>query len=658
VLEELVSRYQHHRSFGGVALQLSADGYAQLPGADWGYDSRTLARFQRDSGVKLPSGESRFAERAELLQGRERQKWLHWRANALSLFYRRVQAQTAAQKPQARLYLAGARLFERPELARELEPVLTRSATKNQDVLLAVGIDPELYRELNDVVLLRPQRIAPLDSLPQQAANLEVNLDANLDRQFAGAAHGGGLFYHETQEARLESFDAKSPFKRTYAWLGAQPAPSGVENRRRFVHALASLDAKAFFDGGRMLPLGQEGELDDLIAVYRQLPDEPFETVTAGNRIDLAGERPLAADAAESQSSQPITVRTLSSSGRTYVYMVNDSPWQASVNVAVDMPDCGVRNLNPADRRAPALKGEGRKRTWTVALEPYGIFGAAFTAPGVKLSHPQVSLDDRVASQLTKAIEDLYQRAAVLKEPPPLEVLHNRGFEQAPSKGVPIPGWEATPGSIQFTGGEAHSGKYAAKLSSDGKPATLLSAPFPAPRTGWLSVFVWLRKADAAQQPALWLSLEGRLGGQSYVRKAPVGQGADAQPLTGEWARFQFVFPELPTTGVSPLRLRFHLERAGDVWIDDIEMFDLEKLDARKSLALAMSIQLTELKLKKRQYADCLQLLEGYWPRYLTSNVQLTNHPVDRQPTLPQKSPATTATKPSMFERLKNSFKR
>jgi hypothetical protein len=656
VFKELVARYEHHRSFGGVALQLSADGYAQLPGADWGFDDKTLARFQRDAGVKLPAGRDRFDERAELLRVRERQKWLRWRANALSLFYRRVQAEVAALRPQARLYLAGARLFDRPELARDLEPVLSRSATKNQDVLLSVGIDPELYRELDDIVLLRPQRVAPLDSLPQQAANLEVNLDANLDRQFGGSRHGGGLFYHEPQEARLESFDGKSPFKRTYVWLGTQPAPSGVENRRRFIHALASLDAKAIVDGGRMLPLGQERELDDLIAVYCQLPDQPFETISGGSPADAADERPPSTGAAETQSTQPVTIRTLSFRGRTYVYMVNDSPWKASVQLSVDMPDCGVRSLNPADRRAPALEGSGRKRSWAVSLEPYGIFGAAFTAPGVKLSHPQVSLDDRVGSQLKDAIEDLFERAAVLKEPPLLDVLQNPGFERASPKG--IAGWEASPRDIELDARQPHSGKYALKLSSDGEPATVLSASFPAPRTGFLSVFVWLRKADAAKQPALWLSLEGRLGEQNYIRKAPVGQGPDARPLSGEWARIQFVFPELPTAGMSPLRLRFHLERAGEVWIDDIEMFDLEKLDHRQSLALAMSIGLARLKLDKRQYADCLQLLEGYWPRYLTSNVQLTNHRVARPPTSPQKPPAATATKRSMINRLKDSFKR
>ncbi|HUY91240.1 MAG TPA: hypothetical protein VMV10_21055 [Pirellulales bacterium] len=655
VLEELTARYSGHRSFGGVAVQLSADGYAQLPGADWGYDDQTLARFQRDSGVKLPAGPERFAERVELLQGRDRQTWLRWRAGALSLFYRRAQAELATEKPHARLYLAGARLFERLELKRELEPVLSRSATKNQDVLLSLGIDPELFRDLDDVVLLRPQRIAPLDSLSQQAANLEVNLDSNLDRQFAGAAHGGSLFYHEPQEARLESFDAKSPFTRTYAWLAAQPLPSGAENRRRFVHALAALDAQAIFDGGRMLPLGQERELDDLIAVYRQLPEALFETLSA-SPATATSEAPRSSGlGAEGLTTQPVTIRTLSLAGRTYAYMVNDSPWNASVKVSVDMPDCGVRSLNPTRRRVPALEGEGHDRTWTIALEPYDVFGAVFTSPSVKFSNPQVSLDERIASQLMDEIDDLFERATVLKDPPPLDVLQNAGFEQTAPGGVA--GWDATPASVKLDAANPHSGKYAVKLSSGGGPATFASAAFPAPRTGWLSVSVWLRTADAARQPPLWLLLEGRFAGQSYVRKAPVGQGLNAKPLKSAWSQYVFVFPELPTEGISPLRLRFHLERAGDVWIDDIELCDLEKLNDRQSLALAMSIQLARLKLDKRQYADCRQLLEGYWPRYLTSNVQLTNRPIDSRPPERREPPPVVEPKPSMVDRLKGLFR-
>ena len=69
------------------------------------------------------------------------------------------------------------------------------------------------------------------------------------------------------------------------------------------------------FDGGWLLPLGQEDSLHDLISVYRDLPAAPFTT--------------LESDA------QPIVIRTLNRGEQTYFYLVNDSPWAASVTTAI-----------------------------------------------------------------------------------------------------------------------------------------------------------------------------------------------------------------------------------------------------------------------------------------------------------------------------------
>ena len=53
-VRELVRRYAGHASFRGLALRLSAYGYAQLPGPDWGMDDATIARFEHDTGVQVP----------------------------------------------------------------------------------------------------------------------------------------------------------------------------------------------------------------------------------------------------------------------------------------------------------------------------------------------------------------------------------------------------------------------------------------------------------------------------------------------------------------------------------------------------------------------------------------------------------------------------
>ncbi len=91
-----------------------------------------------------------------------------------------------------------------------------------------------------------------------------------------------------------------------------------MHNRERFVHSLAVLDCQAMFDGGWMLPLGQEESIADLVSVYRELPGKRFET--------LPGEI------------QPVVVRTLVQDGQTFVYIVNDSPWPVTLKLRVNAP--------------------------------------------------------------------------------------------------------------------------------------------------------------------------------------------------------------------------------------------------------------------------------------------------------------------------------
>ncbi len=82
VLSELVTRYADHPSFSGVALELSPDTYMHLPGELWGLDDATIARFERETKVRIPSGAAdRFAARAAFLAGEGHKRWLDWRSD-------------------------------------------------------------------------------------------------------------------------------------------------------------------------------------------------------------------------------------------------------------------------------------------------------------------------------------------------------------------------------------------------------------------------------------------------------------------------------------------------------------------------------------------------------------------------------------------------
>ena len=272
VLRELAERYARHPSFAGMAVRLSADGYAQLPGPDWGLDDATIAQFERDTKLVLPGeGPQRFAQRSAFLaQPANRPAWLEWRAAQLGKFYRRAADELATLRPGSRLYLAGAGMLGGAELEAELRPALPRRSNV-ADALLSVGIDGRyLQDDASRIVLLRLERVRSEANLGTRAADIEISQMGDFDRYFQTAGTPGSLFFHQPSEIHVPSFDQRGPFQPSYAWLVSQPVPAGEQNRRRFVHSLATLDAQVMIDGGWLLPMGQEEATRGLAAAYRR----------------------------------------------------------------------------------------------------------------------------------------------------------------------------------------------------------------------------------------------------------------------------------------------------------------------------------------------------------------------------------------------------
>jgi hypothetical protein len=154
------------------------------------------------------------------------------------------------------------------------------------------------------------------------------------------------------------------------------------------------------------------------------------------------------------------------------------------------------------------------------------------------------------------------------------------------------------------------------------------SEPFQPPSTGRIVVLAWIRTRDRQQQPPFRLAIDGLLNGQSYYRFAPLGTdisaqtrkptGQDTQPLSDSWSESPFLLPieDLPTSGLTELLIGFDLMGEGEVWIDDVQVFDLyfqqNELDE-----LLKNAAMADLHLGKGQVAQCARYLDGYWPRFL-----------------------------------------
>ena len=623
VVVELVDRYRESPAFGGVAIRLSPDTYAQFPDAMWGADRRTVQRFLVETDSSISSHDE--ASWPERLQGRQREAWLAWRAEQLAEFYRALENDVTDRVPTARLYLAGADMLHAPALRSELLPRLPNRRDLSQ-VLLRVGIDPGRYADSERTVLLRPKRLAPLISLEEQAVNLQLRHSAEMDSLFAKAAVGserlrpltGSLFFHEPHTLIPASFPELSPFGSgsTSSWYLAQTPPTGDRSRRRFVHSLAAMDSQVLFDGGWTLGQPPLESLSQLWGTYRELPPDRFENVPSAS---LEDEKP------------PVVVRRLSKGQRTYVYVVNNSPWPLTVSLNLDARR--PFSLQPlGDRVLPGLTPDGDGLTWRVELEPYDLVAARLSAPDIAIRGWKSHLGREVLVELRQDVEDMWRRVSQLRNPQALNVLTNPDFE-TPLSGDFLPGWEysTSPGTeVAIDETITHRGRHSLRLKSDGPVVWVRSNPFPTPSTGRLDLWVWGRIADPQRQPPLQLAIEGRLNGEAYYRPARLGKalagGATPPPLGTQWEPYLIRIEDLPSQ-VTDLRVAIDLMGPGEVWVDEVQVFDLW-FDANERNELLKLSALANLYLGKGAALDCERITRGYWGQFLARHVPLHDPPL------------------------------
>ncbi len=655
VVREVVGRYAHHPSFAGLAVQLASHGYAQLPGPEWGLDDATIARFSSETGVTVPgAGPDRFAERARFLAAEpQRAAWLRWRAEKLHVFHRRVQAVVTAARPEARLYLAGAEMLAGDEPSERLRPALIGRPSLS-DVFLGLGIDAERYRKAGEPVLLRTERRTAGGGSTAAAIGRQPALMPEFDRLFDHPTTPAVLFYQPPHRSRVGSFDARSPFQPSYTSLFAQVPPSDSRNRKRFANAMAKLDPIVLCDGGWLLPLGQEAALRDFVAAYRRLPAVPF------HRVE---EYPW--------PSQPVVFRYAHHEGATYAYAVNNAPFAVASRVRIEAPaGCRLEELTGRRQAAP-LRQDGRGVfVWEVQLEPYDLIAVRLNTAEAKLLAPETVIPAPVRTALEQRIRGLGRRAAVLRHAGPKPVIENPRFEEPANAPDEIPGWAMTrhrPGvDIRLDPSSPRRGEQCVRMTSRGPIAVLVSRPFDAPATGRLTMSVWLRVAEADRQPPLRLAIEGDFGRVPY-RFASVGAAPDggqaAVPIGTEWGQYVFHVPDLPLEPGGPMSVRFDLMGAGDVFIDDIEVYDLS-FNRNELVELSKHISLMDVKLQNGRLGDCLGLLDGYWSRFLEEHVPLPAGPGDSEdladrPTQPRKPapeppPPEPRERTTLLERVRN----
>lgn len=626
VLRELVERYADHPSFAGVAIQLSADGFAQLPArlpdSIWGLDDQTIKRFQESKGVKFPAdGPDRFDKRFELLDSPPVERlWLEWRAEQLTAFYRRAHQELTAQRPDTRLYLAGARMFEGEAMKQQLRPTLPRRLNFDR-TMRQVGVDPHHFSDPEGPVLLYGETVLPWTSLANQSVPLELDSMRKAENLATDYGATSTLFYHQPQETPLASFDHLSPFQPSLTRLTTQVVPSAAQNRRRFVRALAHFDPVVTVDGGLRMPLGQEDSARYFVSLYRRLPAARFQ------RMD------------SSKSSEPITVRYLRQADATYLVVVNEAGFPVTARVRLGLPaGCRLEELTGARQVSP-LHTDGEGSYWEIELEAYDAIGAWLSSPRVEIVKASARWSPEIDQALAERVSELLNRRIALSQPRDWGELENPGFEANVLEAGQIPGWMFERGSeanVQVDRAQHRSGGASLRLVSTDRRASITSLPIKAPKTGRLAVRLWLRSSKPGTRLPLRIGVFGIHHGRNFPRAWSI-----VDDIGDDWRQVNLLVRDVPEEGLSDLYLRIELTGPGEVWIDDVQLQDLA-FEAQEELALLKTVYYpTRETLAYGQVIQCIRILESYWPRFLLEHVP----PIDESsPSVahaaPQEAPA------------------
>lgn len=670
-IKEVVVRYNHHSSIPGIAIELSADNFAQLPDdIFYGMDDGTFSQFLRetnlpkrieqlsrnDQSIMIQSrlrtaitatGIERYRTRALFINDLCRDEWLRWRAETLSRFYHEIRQTLATIRPDLKLWLIGNDMLDGTQSRTSLYPTLSRK-TDYSSVLRNIGIDPALFVSDPSLILLRPGQLSLNADLPGQIVPLELDTPEWIKLFSHDGTNQGTVFQHKPEVLNISSFDRVCPFQPALTQISARMLPGESDNRRRFAHQLACCDTFAFFDGGDMIPVGQEAAIRDWISVFQRIPRQKFHTYAPEENENHSE---------ENKSLQPVVLRWLQTQNETWGYFVNDSPFHSTVSLVIKHQLgaeleilSGAFNVNDPRRDPGTL-------TWSLTLRPYDLVAFRLTDPNaiflsVDVKRPEeiCGPDGTLISAVDNYVNRIFLARAGVSTP-----LTNGSFEDmvVPSESRPIPaeksksllgidvpklnllkspfgntsqnaktgnglpatnsGEPSAPNSISphtpFAGWRQYGdstfqamidssvrreGNYSMKLSSTAGTGSLVSEPIQYDGTGRLCLQMSFGiPLDTTELP-LNIVLTGRYGSSPYRRQLTIG-------------------PALLAKAAHHVKNQSARIDNNVVWIEDVILFDrlpldqLEDVSLRFDLLARGTVWLDEIKLYKLAFAESEQ---------------------------------------------------
>lgn len=616
ILMEVVERYSHHTSFGGVVIQIGQNDQLTFISNQFGYNESIIKKFNEDKPIQLVSGEkfNSVAEKIKSLHSKEFQKW---RSEHLGKFFTELNDAVVA-KSKKRLIVDTSKLV----LDSEQQPPLLRG-NSNPNSLLAKGITNEslaksglgnfhlLIRGMNENLADRKTEFAHLEKTFAEDAN--TNTFSNSIQR---------ILFPKTNRS-FENLSIKAS-QTNLAPNGLAYHPVSSEANENFridlVGEIAKRDCLLMIDNNELFARSLTSDSKRIWKTFTKLPNVSFDSITKNNLHS------------------PVVVRSKSIGAKSYFYVVNQSPWPSRVALEFSTP---LMNLRSADGKFfESLKKSDTGGLLVLDLEPYDLIVAESDQAELKISNVTFSLPDSLTKELTDQKDQLLARVRFLPKPKSIESFINPSFDLVNESGLPI-GWNRSkdPSFVLRTSvGTDGPKSLAVERLSEKKWGWIRSSIIKPNRTGRLSLVVSMKNISSQPTPHVRLSLEGESGGSDYYRFGSFS-AEDSQPesskIENDWKVFAVHFDDVPTD-LENLRVGLDVYGKGVVLVDHFRVFD-NWFDAQDQEALSKIATLAGHKISEGELLHAHQLLHSYWPRFIREYVSQSESKEPEAPEEPGK---------------------
>lgn len=594
VILELVNRYSHHDSYGGIALKIGANDQLILNKMT-GFNESLISEFLNQNPTRFASATT-LDQKRSLILSTYANEFADWHASKTTFFLVNLNSKVQAASKR-NLLLDFTHIISSKTGKVEFFPRL-RTTTSSAKHFRSRGFDLQQLSE-SGLVPLMPTLIESSPKLAEQRAEYALK---NGLVEFGETTKGTGVMRvvvprREAANQKMERTDFEN-----VAYHASAPN-SNWQFRKDLVTQVCKHDASFVLDSFEINARALSDGSNRVWETYSRLPNVSFDDVTKNN-VD-----------------SPVVVRKKTIGDQSYFYIGNQSPWPARITVDFSTPLANPRTLRGTFFSKLTKTDSGT--TLVIELQPYDLVGGVSDQKALEISDVRFSLPKTLKATLNQRKDQLLAQIRFLSPPESIVANVNPSFEHVGVQETPA-AWSFAKDEFfslrSLADGAAPQGRRVLEITnSESKQWGWIRSPYLANQgTGRISVLVSMKTGVDGKAPRIRLSVDGNIDGREYYRFGSFSVDDD-QPLPArlekKWKVFAVHFNDVPTD-LKDLRVGLDVFGSGTVYVDDFKVFD-RWFDSQDKDALTKLISLAAHNITDGNFLKAHRIMNGYWPTFL-----------------------------------------